>query len=106
MLLFHRRPKVRDYSVLWIAPGIEVMEKVPELQSFMEEQQQYLISEIEKKLRRLLVIRHQVLSAEPDHPTVAERNAAFESLKTFFAQFDEKAASSTVEAENNFNYKV
>ncbi|OQV18573.1 hypothetical protein BV898_07399 [Hypsibius exemplaris] len=38
------KPKVRDYSVLWIAPGLEVMNKVPELFSFMEEQQQYLTS--------------------------------------------------------------
>ncbi|GAU99663.1 hypothetical protein RvY_10626 [Ramazzottius varieornatus] len=100
------KPKVRDYSVLWIAPGIEVMKKVPELYSFMEEQQQYLISEIEKKLRRLLVVRHEVLSAEPDHPTVAERNLAFESLQTFFAQFDEKAVSPAMEDEKNFSYKV
>lgn len=81
------RPKVRDYNVRWIAPGLEVISKVSELHTFLQQQQLYLSAEIEKRVRKLEDVRLEMLAADPDQPSLSERNAAQDSLGAFFAEF-------------------
>ncbi|XP_055329034.1 uncharacterized protein LOC129581805 isoform X2 [Paramacrobiotus metropolitanus] len=63
------KPKVREYNVRWIAPGLEVVSKVTELYGYMQRQQLYLSSELEKRIRRLEDVRLEILAVSPDQPS-------------------------------------